>query len=221
MEQERYNYAYKKDCNNYPLTMELNGSGSIMAKPDKATINIGVETINSNLKDAQEKNAIITNDVIISLKRLGIEDKDIQTSTYNINKEYDYIDGKQIDKGFKVSNILNITIENIGLIGQIVDTAVKNGANVVRNIKFELEDSSYYYNKALNLAISDALEKSKSIGRNLNIKIFNIPLKIIEESYSIGPVYETLYNRSKDFATPIEVGENEIIAKVKVLIAYY
>ena len=120
--------------------LKVFGGGIVNAKPDKAEIAIGVITENKQLELAQKENAKITQQVIDSIKSMGVLEKDIQTKNYNIRTKYDYIDGKQEFRGYEVTNYLKVVVRNINDVGERIHTAVKNGANNVENISFIVSD---------------------------------------------------------------------------------
>lgn len=212
-----YSYGFDKDKHkeyqsNYNIKVE--GAGSVKAVPDMVKIEIGVETQNEDLKIAQRENTKTTNEIIYSLKEMGIDEKDIQTISYTVEKIYDYVGGERIFKGYKVVNRLIVTVHDVAIVGEVIDTAVEKGANMIGNIEFQLSDISDLYERALSLAVKDSVSKAKNIGYALGIDVNNVPIKILEEkyenSYSPGqPVY-----RAPEEGTTIESGEMEIKAKV-------
>ena len=107
--------------------------------------------------------------------------KYIQTQNYNIRPNYDYIDGKQVFRGYEVSNNLKVLIRNINFAGEIIDTAVKNGANTVSGINFIVSDQTKYYYEALRLAIEDAQNKASVMANELKVKLNIIPIQINEQ----------------------------------------
>lgn len=215
-----YNSNNKMCMNPFSCNLKVTGQGSVNVKPDLATVVIGVITENEQLTIAQEENTIRINQILKTLEEMGIPSSDIQTQSYNINPIYDYVDGKKIFKGYRVVHDLRITIKDMTIIGEIIDAAVQNGANQVSNIDFSVEDTSVYYRQALALAIDDAYEKARTLGRKLNIVISNVPVQIVEEGYQKGfQVEPNLYQRS-EASTQIQTGETEIIAKVNAIYAY-
>lgn len=201
------------------FTMTLQGNGRVMVVADIANLNIGVETVNINLKAAQEENAIKSQRVLNIFKEIGINDSDIQTSQYNIDKQYEYVDGKQIDKGYRVTNLFEVKVREIEKIGEVIDTAVDQGANLIRGITFEVDNENYYYQMALNLSLKNALNKAEAIGRSRGYKVMQLPLEIVEESYNAAPLTEYNY-LGRDIQTPIEPGKKQIVAKVTVIFSY-
>jgi len=198
-------------------TMTLTGGGTVIAPPDTAILRLGVQTTGTNVTEAQNENARLSQAVLQSLEQLAITD--IKTFQYDINKIYDYQNNQQIDKGYQVRNILEIRTNNLDQVGELIDTAVYNGANVVELISFDVSNVSPYYLQALNLAIMNADEKAKSITENLGIIAYPIPKHITENTVPpISPRF--LSAREGSFATPIESGNKQIDASVTVEYVY-
>ncbi len=198
-------------------TMILNGNGLVNAVPDEAVLRLGVQTEGDNLQAIQANNAELSQAVLQALRQLGIDN--IKTFQYNINKVYEFVDGKQLDKGYTVRNIFEIRTDDLSLVGAAIDNAVYHGANIVDLIQFEVSDNSLYYLQALNLAVADAYEKAISIADHLGIHVSPYPRKITENSTPQIPL-RTINMREGAFATPIEAGTNQIEASVTIEFTY-
>lgn len=105
---------------------------------------IGIITENVQLEIAQQENVKITEQVLANIKSMGVSSKDIQTQNYSINIIYDYIDGKQVFRGYKVTNYLKVLIRDINAVGEVIDAAVKGGANAINNVSFIVSDTARY-----------------------------------------------------------------------------
>jgi len=190
-------------------TMTLTGQGHVMATPDLAVIRLGVQTTGTDLTQIQYENAQISQAIIQALSQVGIAD--IKTIDYSIDKMYEYEEGKQIDKGYSVRHIFEIKTNNINEVGNIIDTAVNMGSNVVSSISFELSDPDYYYQQALNLAVDNAIQKAKSISANFHLRLNSVPTTIVEGNVSPVPM---LQFQREVASTPIIAGELRIEAFV-------
>ena len=219
-----------RDSNNYKLDdyisgknhsrLKVFGKGSINVKPDAAEVGIGVITENIQLEAAQEENAKITTEVINSIKAIGVLPKYIQTHNYNIRPTYDYIEGKQVFRGYEVSNNLKILIRNIDLVGEIIDIAVKNGANTVSGVSLIVSDKTKYYYEALRLAVVDSQKKASAMANELNVNLNIIPIQIIEQDKgNISPITGITF-KYESGTTPIEAGENKITADIESIFIY-
>lgn len=222
MQRYYYSYPYLR----YPNTnvknnvMTVYGKGSIKVKPDIAIASIGVIVENKDLKTAQGQSMERANKVLDTLRRMGINERDIKTENYTINPEYDYIEGKQVFRTYKVTNTFRVTLRDLNRIGEVIDAAVASGANVVNNITFTIENPDKYYNQALKIAVRNALEKARELGETLNIIVNNTPISIIEVNQEIRPVYRQAILAASTEATPIMEGLIEVNAEVKVILNY-
>lgn len=195
----------------------VNGNGKIDAQPDYVQIQIEVRTEGKEVSLAQQENARIMNRVIGSLVALNIPREAIQTAAYTISPNYDYIEGRQVFRGYEVQNAITVKIIDISQAGMVIDTAIQNGANQVSAIQFKIKDSDAYYQMALNLALINAMAKAKSMAETMHVPLQPIPIEIIEESQNITPVpYKSVQFSSQEMMTPIEQGSVPITASVRV-----
>ncbi len=203
---------------NLSRKMVFTGRGQVTVNPDLAVIRLGVQTTGENVSTTQAENAKISQQILDSVKKLGIND--IRTYQYQIEKLYEYENGVRIDKGYMVRNIYEMKTGNMGQIGLVIDTAVNNGANIVDLIQFEVAAPEKYYQQALTLAVNNAYEKAKTVSSNLRIMFDPIPILIEENSGQPTP-YPAMYSaRDGAYTTPIESGTKQIEASVLVEFTY-
>ncbi len=212
---------------NYPQTwlqppnvareMTVIGNGEIAGEPDYVQIQIEVRTSGTDVSTAQQENAVIMNRVIRSLMELNIPREDIQTAKYTISPTYDYIEGREIFRGYEVQNAITVKIMDISKAGAVIDTAVQNGANHVSAIQFKIEDTAKDYRQALRLALIDAYAKAVAMAETMHLSIQPIPVEIIEESSEAIPfMFKSVQMSNQESVTPIEQGTIVINATVRV-----
>lgn len=211
--------VYERATSNYRV-ITVNGNGEITARPDLAELQIEVVTESADVSVAQTENATLTNRVIQALLQLRIAREDIQTAFFNVNPQYDYIEGKQTFRGYEVRNAISVKVRDIHKVGLVIDTAIKNGANRISSLQFKIEDEAAYYGKALALAIRNANGKAIAIATTLDLAYFPQPIEVVEESAG-GQIYLKVATFSQDAAaTPIEPGLITIRATVQVKYQY-
>lgn len=197
--------------------MTVTGNGEIVAPPDYAQVLIEVRTEGKDVSVAQQENALIMSRVIESLMALNIPREAIQTSSYTISPVYDYMDGRQVFRGYEVQNAITVKITDINQAGTVIDTAIQNGANHVSAIQFKIENLDAYYQQALNLALVNAMAKAKSMAETMQVPLQLIPIEVIEESQHVTPVpYRSAQFTTQEVTTPIEQGAIPIQASVRV-----
>lgn len=53
-----------------------------------------------------------------ALKQLGIADKDIETISYTITPQYEYVNDKALLQGYRVEHLYEITVLNVQKLGK-------------------------------------------------------------------------------------------------------
>jgi uncharacterized protein len=205
-----------------PNRLTVTGEGTVSVAPDQAVITIGVINESQNLSAAQKENADKTAAVIQALMSLGIPQTDIQTSVYRIDPQYNYENGQQIFRGYRVENQLQVTVKDISRTGQVIDQAVANGANFVSSIQFTVSDTNEPYNRALTIAIQNAHQKAMTIARTMGVSLQPVPIVVQELSQAAPPrpIPFQAAMLAQTAETPIQPGENKITATVKVEYTY-
>jgi uncharacterized protein len=195
--------------------IKVSGEGEMAIQPDSASVNLGIITESKQVITAQQQNSLEVTKVIDSLISLGITKNNIQTFDYRIESDYDYDQGKQIFRGYKITHILQVKIEDLSIIGKVVDTAVQNGVNYVSNIQFTLKDKESFYKQVLVMAVNNAIERAKTIAGTLNVSLIPTPRLIIEGGKTVQPVFTQPGAFVKGAAsTQIEPGQITVKADV-------
>lgn len=201
-------------------TITVIGNGQIAAQPNFAEVQIEVSTEADEVTEAQRENAVKMNQVIQSLLALNISREDIQTAFYNVFPRYDFIEGRQVFRGYEVTNSLTVKIRNINEVGLVIDTVLRNGANRISQLEFKLDNEETYQNQALQLALQNANSKAQAIAVSLQLPYMPQPIEI-EEVSTGGPIlYRTVAMTEQALSTPIEPGTITIDAAVRVKYQY-
>lgn len=196
----------------------VNGSGSVFAEPDTATVRLGVEVQRQTAEEAQNENARIMNQVAASIYKLGIAKEKVQTSGYNVwpEKKYPQNQAPQI-VGYRCSNQVTVTLEDLKKISKVIDTGIASGANNVHGVQFSLKDDLATRQEALEKAVKIAKSKAQSIALASGVKLGKIDT-IIEGSSNLPQPLQgevlAMARGAGDNETPIAAGLIEIRANV-------
>lgn len=179
-------------------TFSVTGEGKISVSPDIAVVNVGVTSQGASVKLVQQDLNSKINAVSGSIKKLGVDEKDIQTSNYSIYPNYDYQSGGQRVTGYQASSNLTIKVRDIDNANNVIDAATTNGANQVGGISFEVDDKTKAQNEAREIAIAQAREKAENAARVADFKLG----RIINYSESFGGEPRPLYMLEKAVGAP-------------------
>lgn len=171
-------------------TISVMGNASVVVDSDIATIRVSVLTTDTDAARSAQKNAALMTKVQNALIEIGLTKKDFATSNYSIyeNKNYNSKDGTYGPSEYRTSNNLSVSIKDITKTGEVIDTALKAGANQLSSLSFSSSKRNEAYKEARVQAVKDAREKAgvlaQEAGRKLGKAI------IIEESQSYSqPIF--------------------------------
>jgi uncharacterized protein YggE len=198
------------------------GQGRITIKPDIAYITLGVENTKPDPKEAQDNNSAAMEKVTAALKKAGIADADIQTAEYNVYHETS--GGKP--QGFRVTNLVQVTVKQIEKAGGIVKAAYDAGANTFSGVRFDIIERQKAYLEAADLAYQRAYEKADFLAKKAGKRLAGVAEMEEANANSTTPYYsayvnyspgESALNAQADFAAgTVSSGELVITALVNV-----
>ena len=74
---------------------------------------------------------------------------------YDLQPEFDYVQGKQTLRGYVSRNSIEVRIDAIERVGEIVDLAVQSGATSVGSLRFDVKKRDAFAREALTMAVKD------------------------------------------------------------------
>ena len=173
----------------------VSGEGTISLTPDLALLNIGVETMAETVAEARDEAARAMDAIVTAVKTHGLEDKDVQTRSFNIWPRYEYpevLEGglrvrKQTLVGYTVSNSAAIKIRDLDDVGTIIDDVATAGGNATRinGIQFTVEDPKPFMTGLREAAVQDALAKAGQFATLTGVQVG--PLVYITENRGGAP----------------------------------
>jgi hypothetical protein len=207
--------------NSATKAIQVTGTGTVSASPDQAILNLAVQTQAATATKATSDNAVAMANVIAALTRAGIGNDSIQTVSYTLTPTYSNPVNQSVPStiiGYIAVNAIQVTVNDLGSIGKILDQAISAGANEVQGVSFTLSSSTLatIEKQALQLALADADGQAKAMATTLGVKIVG-PISVIP-GYEFQP---TNYSRFAATAeTPIQSGTLQVTATAQVTYAF-
>lgn len=182
-------------------TISLSATGTVQAQPDRGYISLGVVTKANTSTKAAALNAVSMSELHKSLDDLGITKENIRTTEYSVRQVYRTVrtpveldngptnrqqwTTKQVPDGFQVSNMVQVTVCELGDFGKVLDAAVSDGANSVRSISFGSSKATELTDQARAAAVKRLTTKVKIYTSGLGIELGKV-ISVREQQQSYG-----------------------------------
>jgi uncharacterized protein len=203
-----------------PRMISVNGTGKIYLTPDVAYIFIGVQSQDENVGSALTKNNEKAQAISAKLQELGVEAKDIQTSSFNIypTQQYD-TEGKPTVMLYTVDNTVNVTVRDLTSMGKILDGVVRVGANSINGINFDVIDRTKAVSDARKVAISDARSQADEIALAAGVQVDQLYNMSVYMNDAPAPLYDSK-GGSAMTAGQVPVAAGQLVITVNVSASY-
>ena len=198
--------------------IEMTGEARLDVPSDVALIDFGVVTQAETAAVAGRENSARMEQVMAALRKVIDGDAQIGTGAYSIRPLYASTreGGAPRVTGYVVSNVVHVKTSALTRLGELIDTAVRAGANQVQRLIFTLKDDSAPRRAALRSATLQALEKTKIVAEALGVAPG--PVRSLVE-HDLGPIRPLVRQAAaiqaeSAFSTPVEPGFVEVRARV-------
>ena len=199
----------------------VSGSGSASAQANQATLTLGAWTEDPVASEAVEDNAVLMTSVIDAVKALGIGEDEINTVQYSVSPNYNW--ETRTITGYRVTNMIQIEVDDIDLVGSVIDAAAGAGANSIQGISFGLSEdvAEDLAEQAYVLALRNAQGKADLIAETLELEITGV-LSVSESVYyPYTPYRSAVAEASFDAGyAPTPVIEGSLSVSVSVQVAF-
>jgi uncharacterized protein YggE len=198
--------------------LDVSATGEVTRVPDVAVISTGVVTRASTATAAIQQNAARMERVRAALRRAGIEDKDIQTSSINLNPDYVYVE-RQPPKltGYQASNNVSVRFRDIRKTGEILDALVAEGANQINGPSLTIDKPEQALDEARLKAVANGRARAELYARALGMRVARL-LSVSESGgYAVPPpmpMYARVEAMQADAKTSIDPGEQKVSVSV-------
>ncbi len=198
-------------------SITVSATGEAYAEPDQARVTSGVMTEAPTAREALTKNSAAMQKVIAELKASGVDAKDIQTSTFNVEPITAYGKEGQPPRvtGYRASNQVALMVRDLAKLGDVLDQLVEAGANQASGLEFEVSKAETLKDTARKDAMANALRRAKLLAEASGAEVGDV-MQISEEITHQGPRPFAAARMAKAESVPIEAGTTTLEARVTV-----
>ena len=168
--------------------LDVSATGEVTRVPDIAIISAGVQTLQPTATAAIEENAARMERVRAALKRAGIEDRDIQTSSINLNPEYQYDQNRPPRlTGYRATNTVNVKFRDLKRTGAILDALVAEGANQINGPSLTIDKPEAALDEARTKAIANGRARADLYASALGMRVVRLISVSEGGGYNVPP----------------------------------
>jgi uncharacterized protein YggE len=190
------------------------GRGEVKVSPDRATIQISVQTRATTAAGAAAENANKQQSVLAALRALGLGSDQLSTINYNVYPEQRFEQGKDpVIVGYNVTNTILADVKKLSQVGSVIDAALAHGANMITSLQFYASNTETARRTAIAAAIEKARADADAAARAAHGTLGSL-LEISVGAYSPPPQPMMRLASSAQADTPINAGDQTLSVEV-------
>ncbi|WP_293881758.1 SIMPL domain-containing protein [Sphingomonas sp.] len=193
--------------------LDISARGEVTRVPDVAVISAGVLTQAKDAQTALADNATQMTRVLAALKRAGVADRDVSTSSIGLSAQYLYAENKPpVVTGYQANNSVTIKFRDVAKSGTILDALVAAGANQINGPNLMIDKPAPALNEARVQAMALARSRAELYAKAAGLTVKRI-VSIGESADEQGPRPYPMMMMARDGAsakTQITPGEQQI-----------
>lgn len=169
-------------------SVAVNGVGEVRAEPDRATVNLGIESRKPKLEEARAEVNRGVDAVLKLMTELKIDPKHVRTTRINVQPEYDWNNQgrERALLGYYVSRQVEIDLRNLDQLGTLMERALSIGVNQVGEPQLDSSRRRDLEREALAKAVADARLNAEALAKAAGAKVGS-PRRIAASSDVVMP----------------------------------
>jgi uncharacterized protein YggE len=201
--------------------MNVTGTGKVTLTPNIAYISVGVNTEGKDVNEALTSNTSQAQKVADALKALGVDAKDIQTTSFNVYPQQQF-DGKGVPTETKyiVDNGVYVTVRDLTKLGGLLDAVVRSGANNINGISFDVANRDEANSQARTSAIADARKQADELAKAAGVTLGAVQSISISGNPNPVPMYDAKGGAMMSAGANVPVSAGQLIITVDANITY-
>jgi len=201
----------------------VSGNASVMAVPDQAIVRLGIVRQAASAQAAQEQANVAAREILNAVEKAGVPPNQIQTARLVLTPIYaprnpDSRDAPRI-VAYNATNTISVRLENLSIVGTVIDAGLKAGANQIEGVGFALRNDLPSRQQALKQAVEEARSKAQTMAEALRVNLLEV-LEVSEGGVSIVDRVEPVFASRAAAATETPVSPGQIEVRASVTIRY-
>jgi uncharacterized protein YggE len=213
-----------------PLTIAATAVGETRVTPDRALVQVTVDSRGETAADAAAQNRSKQERVIEAVKAAGVASPQIRTAGYRVYPDYAQPERGKAPRvtGYRANNTVQVEVRSVDNIGRVIDAALGAGATNIGSVGLYASNTDSARREAVRLAVTKARGEAESAAAaaggtlgtmiELTIDPGAVPRPLMQSvmvtsaAMSMGSVGDMSVAPSY---TPVEPGESLVLAVIR------
>jgi uncharacterized protein YggE len=207
-----------------PRTLAVSADGKVSVKPDVAILQTGVRITAKTAEGASADANARMKALLDELRRLGVAEKDVQTSQFTLTAERPWENGRQLPvTGYTAASVVTVKVRALDKLPALLGRLPAVGANEVDSIQFGKDELGPVRDEALALAVGAARARAAAVARAAGVtlgEILTIDVQPVGRPMPLGSnVMMAKAAMGDGGEAAVATGELEVSAAVNVVFA--
>lgn len=194
------------------------GRGETKISPDRANIQISVQTRAPSAGAAGSANATRQRAVLDALRKTGLSDDQLSTANYNVHPEYRYEANRNpIVVGYVATNTIVAELRDLSKVGAAIDASLGAGANMISALNFYASNIQQARQSAITAAVQIARTEAEVGARAAQGQLGGL-LELTIGAYYAPPPRPMMAMARMEAAqapeTPVQPGQETVTVEV-------
>lgn len=164
------------------MTVSVSGNAVVKLSPDIADFSVSISETAETTREAQQLVNDSMAEIYSILKRYGISEDDLTTTSMSLSPVYSWVDGKQELDGQSARQSVSVTLRDISVLANIIDSLSAVSGISLSSISLDASDKSAAIAEARRLAVLDARSRADVYAESAGLKV-DKAVSISENSY--------------------------------------
>jgi uncharacterized protein YggE len=174
-----------------PSTLRVDGSGSVMVRPDVASLSVSVARSAARSGAALSATNMRVGAIVAAIRAAGVPKAGIQTNSIDVSRGTVRVGPRRHRHRvtrYTATESLSVT-STTSIVGRVIDAATRAGAGSISGPGFSFSDPSAGVVAATNAALADARRRGKAAAASLGYHVIGVQtVDLNPQSTVVSPV---------------------------------
>ena len=205
-------------------TVTAQGSGTVSAIPDIATMSFGVSAQTKDAKAALDGVSSKADKVTAALKGASVADKDVQTANVSVYPVYASQSGASNSQppivGYQASLSVSAKVRDLSSLSKVIGAASGAGVDNINGPSFSISDDSSSREQAIAKAVADARTTAAAMAKAAGKSLGDVVSVTSNAASNVVPLAFANTPGASDSAKSVPIQPGQLVVNADVTVVF-